>query len=284
MKYIIHRNIRIPLIGFGTWMLGEDEKKEKEEIETLLRGINEYDMTLIDTAEMYGYGKAEALIGKLLKKVDRKKIYIIDKILPENAINGRYLESCKASLKRLGVDYIDLYLLHWNEYGLDLGEMIQNMENLKMLGLIKNWGVSNFDTHEMEELFSYPDGDKCFLNQCLYNLERRQCEYDLLDWCKRHDVLFMAYSPLLNNKDDKNKLLNSEAFNFALKLSSRSLESLLLSFVIRKEDVITAFKTSNVTHLKSNLENVFAPIPKETLTILDKEFPSPKEKEYIKYI
>ena len=284
MEYIFHRNIKLPLIGFGTWNIGDDPLKEKQEIEALLWAYKKHDMFLVDTAEMYGNGNSERLVGKFLKLVDRDKIYIVDKILPSNMKNGKYMESCQKSLENLGVSYIDLYLLHWNIEGLDLSEMVNNMEHLKHLGLIKNWGVSNFDTHEMEELFKVKDGHKCFLNQCLYNLKNREVEYDLLKFCKDNDILFMSYSPLLNDRKAKEEFVSNPCFKEVVEKEDLTNESLLLNFVIRNKDLITVFKTSNISHLDSNMKNVFKVLSKESLNKLDDLSSCPKKKKFIEYI
>ena len=284
MEYLYHRNIKLPLIGFGTWNIGDDPLKEQQEIDALMWAYKKYDMFLVDTAEMYGNGKSERLVGKFLKLVDRDKIYIVDKILPENMKSGRYLQSCKKSLENLGVSCIDLYLLHWNIEGLNLDKMVKNMEHLKKLGLIKNWGVSNFDTHEMEELFKVEEGHKCFLNQCLYNLKNREVEYDLLKFCKDNDVLFMSYSPLLNDRKTKEEFVSNPYFEEIVEKEDLTNESLLLSFVIRNKDLITVFKTSEISHLDSNMKNVFKPLSKESLNKLETLSSCPKNKKYIQYI
>lgn len=284
MEYIFHRNIKLPLIGFGTWNIGDDPLKEKQEIETFLWAYKKHDMFLVDTAEMYGNGNSERLVGKFLKLVDRDKIYIVDKILPSNMKNGKYMESCQKSLENLGVSYIDLYLLHWNIEGLDLSEMVKNMEHLKQLGLIKNWGVSNFDTHEMEKLFKVKNGHKCFLNQCLYNLKNREVEYDLLKFCKDNDVLFMSYSPLLNDRKAKEEFVSNPCFKEVVEKEDLTNESLLLNFVIRNKDLITVFKTSNTSHLDSNMKNVFKPLSKESLNKLEDLSSCPKKKKFLEYI
>ncbi|MCR5112558.1 MAG: aldo/keto reductase [Acholeplasmatales bacterium] len=152
MEYFKHRNINIPLIGLGSWGLGENEALMESEIETGKYAIINHGMTLIDTAEMYGDGRSEKIVAKMIDGIDRDKLFIVGKILPENAQNGQYIKSCKQSLANIGIDYFDLYLLHWKS-SVNLGDMVKNMEKLKSLGLIKNWGVSNFDVTEMEELF-----------------------------------------------------------------------------------------------------------------------------------
>ena len=226
---------------------------------------------------MYGNGKAEKVVGEIVKKCDRKKLFIVDKILPDNAKKGLYEESCRRSLELVGVDYFDLYLLHWRS-NVDLKNMIEEMENLVKMGLIRHWGVSNFDVDEMEELFSYPNGDKCFANQILYNVLERGIEFDLISWCKNHHVLLMAYSPLCNNKKDREKVSNDKRFIELAKSHDQSAESLMLSFVIRNNDFITIFKTSDKNHLDNNMQNVFLEMDDNVRKEIDALYPAPKQK------
>lgn len=278
MEYVTHRGVKIPLLGFGTWTLGDDPRDFDEGVETFVRGIDEFEMGLIDTAEMYGLGRAEKVVSKILARVDREKIFLIDKILPGNAQKGEYLSSCKRSLKLLGTSYLDLYLLHWKA-GVDLQDMVNQMEMLVRLGLIKRWGVSNFDTFEMEELFACDNGNHCFCNQCLYNIATRGPEFDLIPWCTEHDVLFMAYSPLLNNGEARREVTSDKRIMDLAQKACKTPESLLLSFVIRNKNIVTAFKTSSQKHLLNNLQNVFAPLTEEALNTIDELFPKPKEKQ-----
>ena len=274
MDYLTHRGIKIPLIGFGTYRLGFDESNLSSEILTVKEGIERFGMTLIDTAEVYGDGKSECFIGKIIKDYDRKDFFIVDKILPGNAQNNGYITSCSNSLKRLGTDYIDLYLLHWRE-DLELQSVVDGMEDLKSKGLIKNWGVSNFDTKDMKELFECKNGFNCFCNQILYNICTRGPEYELIPWCKEHDVLIMAYSPLCHNKDALLSITQNPIIKDIAAKENKSPQSLLLSFVIRNKDIITVFKTSDVNRLNSNMQKVFTPISDDDLTVLSKVFKAP---------
>ena len=278
MEYVIHRGIKIPLIGFGSYRLGDNKEDLNNEITTYNYGIDNYKMTLIDTAEMYGSGKSEEVIGKIIKDKKREDLFIIDKILPENAILGQYEKSCRKSLELVGTNYFDLYLLHWKST-VNLQEMVYEMEKLVSLGLIKNWGVSNFDTFEMEELFKCDKGKNCFCNQILYNIGVRGPEYDLIPWCQKNDVLVMAYSPLYNNKEDRIKYTSSKLIQDIAKKEDKTPESLMLSFVVRNRDIVTIFKTSNIEHLNNNMKNVFETISADDLEVIDKKYPKPSKKE-----
>ena len=180
----------MPQLGQGTWQMGEDDNKYEREIAGLRHGV-ELGMNLIDTAEMYADGKAENIAGNAAKAFARKSLYICDKVYPQNANKQHIYSSAERSLKLLGTDYIDLYLLHWREDA-DLAEVVYCMEDLKDRGWIRRWGVSNFDVDDMEDLWKVPDGSNCCINQILYNLGTRGIEYDLLAWQREKNVPFMA--------------------------------------------------------------------------------------------
>lgn len=277
MEYLEHNGVILPLIGFGTWTLGDDVSKRNSEVATILYGIENFSMTLIDTAEMYGLGKSESVVKAVLSKVKRESVFVVDKILPENARKGKYIECCKRSLEKLGIDYIDLYLLHWREK-VNLQEMVNSMEKLVSMGLIKRWGVSNFDVSDMEELFKCENGSNCFCNQVLYNIGARGPEFDLIPWCKSHNVLFMAYSPLYNNSFDRENITKLKKIIDLASHEHMTPESLMLNFVTRNKDIVTIFKTSNIEHLKNNMENVFNELSKEAENEINVLFPSPVKK------
>lgn len=178
--------------------MGDSAGKRAAEIATLRRGI-ELGMTLIDTAEMYGSGRSELLVGEAIKVLRdggvRDRVQLVSKVLPSNASTEGTVRACEASLKRLGVDSLDLYLLHWRGR-FSLGETVAGFERLLKQGKIRAWGVSNFDVDDMEELYRVPGGEGCTVNQVLYNPEHRGIEFDLLPWCKSHGVTVMAYSPV----------------------------------------------------------------------------------------
>lgn len=276
MEYINFKNKKLPLIGFGTWTIGDNKENAQKEIDTMLYGINKYSMTLIDTAEMYGNGKSESIVKEVIKGSNRESLFIIDKILPTNAKNNNYLSSCKKSLERLGIDYLDLYLLHWKA-DVDLQEMVNNMELLVKEGLIKHWGVSNFDVEEMETLFKCKNGNNCFCNQVLYNVGIRGPEFDLIPWCNKNNVLFMAYSPLFNETIRREHITRNIKFKEIAKKENMSPESLMINFVIRNRNVITIFKTSNINHLENNLLNVFKTIDESSLYKINEIFPAPNK-------
>ena len=181
-------------IGQGTWYLGEDPDRFDAECSALRAGV-EAGMNLIDTAEMYGDGAAEELVGRAIQGLDRDKLFLVSKVYPFNAGRGDIRVSCEDSLMRMKTDHLDLYLLHWRG-SVPLAETVECMEELKEDGLIRAWGVSNLDTDDMQELFAQPDGTHCAANQVLYNVGSRGIEYDLLPLMRQHQIPVMAYCPL----------------------------------------------------------------------------------------
>ena len=172
---------KVPALGQGTWMMGEQALEASREIDSLKRGI-ELGMTLIDTAEMYAEGGAERIVAKAIEG-QRVKVYLVSKVYPWNASRRGTIDACRRSLDRLQTDRIDLYLLHWRGEH-PLAETVEAFERLKSDGLIGAWGVSNFDTGDMEELVAVPGGRNVAANQVLYNLNRRGPEFDLFPWCR----------------------------------------------------------------------------------------------------
>ena len=274
MKYCQLRGEQLPRIGIGTYRLGENRSTAAAEARAVKAAIDEFEMTLIDTAELYADGASECFVKTVLKDYERERFFIVDKILPENAKKNRYEACCRQSLERLGVDVIDLYLLHWNS-GVDLQSLVNGMQDLVEKRLIRHWGVSNFDIEQMQALFRCENGEKCFCNQILYNLGTRGVEFDLIPWCQEHDVLVMAYSPLGHNAAGRRALTENPPVTEIARKEGKTTDSLLLSFVIRSENVITIFKTADIDHLRHNMQNVFAPIPAEDMEALSRQFEAP---------
>ena len=275
MEYLRHRGERIPLIGLGTYRFGENGRQDETAV--LKYGISRLGMTLLDTAEMYGGGLSEEILGEAVRGLDRDSLFIVDKILPRNAAAGRFRESCTRSLERLGTDCIDLYLLHWRGNA-DLQQTVCEMERLVSEGLIRHWGVSNFDTDDMQELFECEMGSRCFCDQILYNITARGAEFDLIPWCKEHDVLVMGYSPLCNCSSARRAVAGGALAADIAAREGKTPESLMLSFAVRNRDIAAVFKTASIPHLEWNMQNVFEPIPPEELELLSAKYPPPDRK------
>ncbi|MEY8352778.1 aldo/keto reductase [Lachnospiraceae bacterium 54-53] len=269
----------VPAIGQGTWFLGEQKEKHEEETETLRTGI-EAGMTLIDTAEMYGNGKAEKLIGEAIRGLDRSRLFLVSKVYPHNAGRKNIFKSCMDSMARLNTDYLDLYLLHWRG-GIPLKETVECMEQLKKEGKIRRWGVSNFDTDDMEELWSVPQGENCAVNQVLYHVASRGIEYDLLPWMRRHGVPVMAYCPLAQAGDLKRGLYENPVLSGIAKARKCTISQILLAFVIRDGGIIAIPRTGKKEHASDNGKAGELQLTEEELKAIDRAFPAPDRKVYL---
>jgi Aldo/keto reductases, related to diketogulonate reductase len=260
----------VPALGLGTWKMGEQRGLEKQEIDSLRLGID-LGMTLVDTAEMYGDGGAELVVGKALED-RRDDVFLVSKVYPWNASFEGTIAACDASLQRLNTDRLDLYLLHWRGQH-PLAETVRAFEHLKRTGKIGAWGVSNFDTDDMEELFSVPDGKNCLVNQVLYNLSRRGVEYDLLPWCQNHDVAVMAYSPI-----EQGRLLHHPVLIDIAKAYQATPAQVALAFLLERDGVIAIPKSTNLRRIQENREAAELDITDEDWAILDASFPPPTRK------
>lgn len=263
-------------LGQGTWHFGENRKLYETEIESIRYGIQN-GVTLIDTAEMYGDGKSESLIGEAIKDFDRSRLYIVSKILPWNAGYDDFFISLSNSLKRLNTSYLDMYLLHWRGE-IPLEETIRCMEEAKRQGFIKDWGVSNFDIDDMQELLSLKDGYNCRVDQCLYHLGSRGVEYSLIPFLKNNAIRFMSYCPLAEAGLLKRELLsNSTVIEISKEYGITPIQ-LLLAFTLRDKDITSIPKASHVEHLKMNIKASKIQISDESWKLLDSIYPSPKKK------
>lgn len=269
----------IPTLGQGTWRMGERNSKWDEEIGALRHGVHK-GMTLIDTAEMYGEGSSEKLIGEAIGTIDRSKLYLVSKVYPHNAGRDKIFNSCDNTLKRLGVEYLDLYLLHWRG-SVPLSETVQCMEELVRLGKIKRWGVSNFDLEDMKELWSVKDGDKCVVNQVLYHLGSRGIEYDLLPWMEKNNVRVMAYCPIAQGGDLRSELLRSQAVNEVAKKYGITSIQVLLAFVLYQKNMIVIPKASNIKHVTENADTLKIKLEDADIKSLNEAFPAPNYKTYL---
>lgn len=263
-------------IGQGTWCFGEDQRYVDVEVNSLRAGIAA-GMNLIDTAEMYGDGGAELVTGRSIQNETRENIYLVSKIYPNNANKNDYLYACESSLERLNTDYLDLYLLHWRGRT-PLSEVVECMEDLKQRGLILNWGVSNFDISDMEELFAVKKGKNCIVNQVLYHLASRGIEYSLLPWLQKREILTMAYCPLAQAGDLKKGLFDNKVLNRVAKSHGATVAQILLAFLLTKPLVLPIPRTSNSERAIENAAAVRVSLSEEDLAALDQEFPSPSRK------
>ena len=261
----------VPSMGLGTWHMGERIGNPKTEVDALIRGLD-LGAKLIDTAEMYARGGAERVVGSAIKG-RRDNVFIVSKIVPHNASFDGTIRACENSLQRMEIESIDLYLLHWPGNH-PLESTVSAFEQLKTDGKIKHWGVSNFDTSDMQELYGIPDGKNCQINQVLYNLSRRGIEWDLLPWCRSMGLPIMAYSPIEQGRLLENKKLKALASEIGV-----SAAQLSIAWSIRKNDIITIPKASNLEHVSQNIDAWTIKLESAILDELDKLFKPPVRKK-----
>ena len=265
----------IPALGQGTWEMGEDPVKHDQELAALRYGM-EHGMTLIDTAEMYGEGRSEQLVGEAICGYDRSKLYLVSKVYPWNAGREHIFTSCEQSLKRLGTDYLDLYLLHWRG-DVPLQETVSCMEELVQQGLIRHWGVSNFDVSDMDELMA-DGGRNCVTDQVLYHLGSRGVEYDLVPWLKKHNMLTMSYSPLVRTVELRKRIVTHPAVMKVAADHQITETQVMLAFLIHDPTVFAVPKASTIEHVQQNRDVLDMELSDEEYASLSAAFPVPDHK------
>jgi diketogulonate reductase-like aldo/keto reductase len=257
-------------LGLGTWGMGDDRRRRSAEVAALRLGLD-LGMTLVDTAEMYGDGGAEEIVGEAVAG-RREDVFLVSKVLPDHATHRGTIAACHASLKRLRTDRLDLYLLHWRER-VPLAETIAAFHSLVQAGDIRYWGVSNFDTGDMKELEATTGGGAVATNQVLYNLARRGIEFDLLPWCGRRKLPVMAYLPI-----DQARLLANPALRRVGARLGATPAQIALAWVIRAPGVIAIPKAANEDHLRENRRAIEIRLTENDLAELDGAFPPPAKK------
>lgn len=258
---------KMPVLGQGTWYLGDSAQARSREIAALRLGLD-LGLTLIDTAELYGYGASEELVGEAISG-RRDEVFLVDKVLPTNATRRGTVESCRQSLERLGTDHLDLYLLHWRG-GVPLSETVGAFRDLIDSGEIGQWGVSNFDLGDMTELLAVEGGEDCATNQILYNLTRRGPEHDLLPWCREHDIPVMAYSPI-----EQGRLLGHPRLAAVAGRHDASPSQVALAWVLRQDGVAAVPRSGNPDHVRDNAAALGLDLTEDDLAELDAAFPPP---------
>ena len=261
----------VPALGQGSAGLAQGKHPEAAEEEALRTGLS-LGMTLIDTAEMYGDGRSEALIGHVIAPGQRDRVFLVSKVWPNHVKGNGIARACEASLARLGADYLDLYLLHWPSPDADLSSIVAGFENLRAAGKIRRWGVSNFNVSDMEGLFRVPHGDHCATNQVLYNLDNRGIEHDLLPWCEQHGMPVMAYSPLGGAGAG---VLRDPALARIAAAHGCSAAAIALAWAIRNGNVIAIPESGSAEHVKENAVALSLTLTSDDLRALDAAHPAP---------
>jgi len=266
----------VPILGQGTWFMGDNPRQRNDEIASLQLGLD-LGMTLIDTAEMYGDGAAEELVGEAIGD-RREDVFLVSKVLPSNATRRGTIAACERSLARLKTDWLDLYLLHWRG-GTPLAETLAAFEELVRTGKIRHWGVSNFDAGDMKELVRLRGGSSAATNQVLYNLTRRGIEHDLLPWCQEHGMPVMAYSPI-----EQGRLLGHRALQEVTKRRAATPAQVSLAWVLRQDRVIAIPKAGTATHVRENRGALDIELMAEDIKALDRAFPPPTGPQALKML
>ena len=254
-------------IGLGTWKMGFNPSQKAQEVAALRAGL-EMGVTVVDTAEMYANGGAEIVTGEAIKGM-RDQVYLVTKVLPSNASYDGIIKACEARLKRMGTDYADLYLLHWGTSH-PLQGVVDAFETLVERGLIKQWGVSNFDPADMQSLYSLNNGSNCAVNQVYYSMNERGIEFDLLPWQADNDVATMAYCPL-----DQGKLINDERLRPIADKHGNTIAQVALAWIMTRPGVIPIPKSSSIERTQDNVNARDIKLDAEDLTLIDDIFPAP---------
>ena len=275
--------VEVPALGLGTWKLGESARSRAAEVAAVQRAI-ELGYRVIDTAEMYGEGGAEEIVGEALRRaiaagtVRRDEVLIVSKVYPHNASRSGVAAACRRSLARLGLERIDLYLLHWPGAH-PLRETVAGFEDLAGLGLIGRWGVSNFDVDDLEALWRVENGHRCAANQIYYSLTERGPEFALLPWHRAHGIATMAYSPI-----DQGRLAGHRALARVAAAAGRSPAQIALAWVVSQDGVMAIPKAGREAHLRENLEAAGLTLDPATQASLDVAFPPPTRKSALAMI
>ena len=265
----------IPVLGQGTWMMGDETSHRQSEVAALRLGF-ELGMTLVDTAEMYGEGGAEEVVGEAIAG-RRADVFIVSKVYPHNATRRGAVEACVRSLRRLNTDYIDLYLLHWRG-DVPLSQTLDAFRELKNKGMIRDYGVSNFDVADMEEAIALPGGDEIASNQVLYNLLHRGIEWDLIPWCRERRIPIMAYSPVGNNRAEQKRLFGDPTIRAIASRHNATPAQIALAFLLRQPEMVVIPKASRPAHIRENRAAAEIQLTDRDLAELDHAFPPPGRK------
>jgi len=258
----------MPVLGQGTWRMGEGLESPRREADALRLGFD-LGMTLVDTAEMYANGGAERVVAEAIEG-RREEIFVVTKVLPQNASRAGTIRAAEESLRRLRTGWIDLYLLHWPGPH-PLAETLEAFERLREAGKIRSYGLSNFDLSEMEEAERMPAGNRIVADQVLYNLGRRGIERRLLGWCRERGIVVMAYSPF-----EQKRLSHRRALRTVAARHGATPYQIALAWTIRHDSVVAIAKASDPQHVRENAAAARIVLHPEDLEELDRAYPVPK--------
>ena len=275
----------VPIVGMGTWMIeGRTKDADKRAIEAMQLGID-LGMTHIDTAEMYGNGRAEELVAEALNG-RRQSVFLVSKVLPTNASYDRTLKACERSLKRLKTEYIDLYLLHWPSSHHPIEETMRAMEKLVDEGMIRFFGVSNFDVEQLREAQSALKKYRIACNQVLYHIDYRGIEHDLLPYCAQNEIAIVGYSPFGHGNFPSDQSRGGKILNEIAKRHNRTVRQVVLNFLTRDSNLFTIPKAANPDHVRDNSGAVGKnwKLDDEDIATIETTFPLPTANKRLEII
>jgi diketogulonate reductase-like aldo/keto reductase len=259
----------MPRLGLGTWEMGDVPARRAEEIVALRQGLD-LGLNLVDTAEMYGSGRAEDLVGEAIHG-RRDDVYLVTKVLPENASKDGVVAACERSLKRLRTDRVDLYLLHWTSRH-PIADTVAGFEQLVAQGKVRRWGVSNFDVDDLEKLAKTEKGLECAANQVLYNLRHRSAERRVIPWCAERGIVVQAYTPL-----DQGRLANAAVTEAIASRHGVTASAVAIAWTLRKPEVVTIAKTGHKERVREFAAALTVKLTAEDLRELDAAYPPPRK-------
>jgi diketogulonate reductase-like aldo/keto reductase len=267
----------LPALGLGTWRMGESRTRRNDELKALCSAL-ELGYRVFDTAEMYAEGGAEQLLGEALAQamrgsLAREQLFIVTKVYPHNASAQGVLAACERSRRRLQLEYIDLYLLHWRG-GVPLRQTVEGFEWLQQLGWIRHWGVSNFDLDDMQQLMTVPGGAACSANQVWYSLSRRGVEFDLLPWQRTRQMPLMAYSPI-----DQGALAAHAGLKRLAAGVGATPSQLALARLLAEPGVMVIPKSSDPARLRENFDAASLALDADMRSRIDALFPPPQRRQ-----
>ncbi len=262
----------VPALGIGTYRMGESAQTRGREVAALQLAVDA-GVRVIDTAEMYADGGAESVVGEALRGERRRRAFVVTKVLPSNASRRRVIASCERSLARLGIDRIDLYLLHWRG-ATPLAETVDAFEHLVHQSRIARWGVSNFGVPDMQELYALLAGTHCAANQVYYSASRRGVEFDLLPWLQSRKVPMMAYCPF-----DEGRILGDRALTAIGRKHGVGTAQVALAWLLARPGVIAIPKSGSPEHLRENIAAASLKLDAEDLGEIDRRWPAPTRKQ-----
>ncbi len=267
---------RICRLGIGTWRMGETATSREEEVAAIEFALD-HGVRLIDTAERYGDGGAEELVGQAIAG-RRDEVSIVTKVSPRNAACGATINACEQSLRRLRTDWIDLYLLH-RRGAVPLDETVAAFNELQAQGKIRDWGVSNFDISDLEDLTRIPGGSKVAANEVYYSLSSRWSEWAVLPWCRHHEVRLIAQSPL-----EKGRLMHEQTLHPVAERHGSTCLQIALAWILHQPNVFAIPKSSSIHHMRENIAAAAITLSASDLDELDAAFPAPTGPSPIEFL